>query len=74
MTLSVIRCPYCALGVQFRPMVAHLDGRYICDKCGHLALPRDANFRCSCQKCVALQSSRIHRNVSAVLKIKTVAS
>jgi hypothetical protein len=27
---DTIRCPYCTLGVQFRPMVAHLDGRYIC--------------------------------------------
>jgi hypothetical protein len=55
-------------------MVPHLDGRFICDKCGHVALPRDAHYRCSCQKCVELEESRIHSNVNPVLKIKTVAS
>jgi len=74
MTLSVIRCPYCVLGVQFRPMVPYLDGRFLCEKCGHVALERDPNFRCSCQKCVQLQSSRIHSDVNPILKIKTVAS
>jgi hypothetical protein len=74
MTLTVIRCPYCVLEVQFRPMVPHLDGRFICDKCGHLSLPRDRSFSCSCRKCVELQASRIYSDVSPVLKIKTVAS
>jgi len=74
MTLSVIRCPYCVLGVQFRPMAPHLDGRFICEKCGHVALPRNANYQCSCQKCEQLESSRIYSNVNPILKIKTVAS
>ncbi len=50
--LKVVRCPYCVLDDDFRPMVAHLDGRYICAKCGHLANPRDKDFRCSCPECV----------------------
>ena len=30
-----VRCPYCVLGFEFRRMVAHVDGRHICNKCGH---------------------------------------
>lgn len=74
MNQSPIRCPYCVLGLQFRPMVPHLDGRSICEKCGHLVRPEDANFTCSCYKCEQLNASRIHNNVSPVLKIKSVAS
>jgi len=74
MTLTVIRCPYCVLGIQFRPMQAHLDGRFICETCGHLAVPMDSNFNCSCRKCVELKASRIHNDVNPILKIKTVAS
>ena len=32
---GIVRCPYCIFGPEFRPMVAHVDGRYICNKCGH---------------------------------------
>jgi hypothetical protein len=74
MTQKVVRCPYCVLGVQFRPMVPHLDERFICEKCGHVSLTDGTSFKCSCRRCDELQSSRIHRDVSAVLKIKTVAS
>jgi hypothetical protein len=27
-TLMVVRCPYCVFGEEFRPMIAHLDGRF----------------------------------------------
>ena len=55
-TLMVVRCPYCVLGEGFRPMVAHLDERFICSKCGHLANPRDKDFRCSCPECFHLST------------------
>jgi hypothetical protein len=74
MAQTPIRCPYCVLGLQFRPMVPHLDGRSICEKCGHLVRPADPNFKCSCYKCEQMDASRIHSNVSPVLKIKSVAS
>ncbi len=51
---DTVRCPYCALGFEFRPMVAHLDGRYICDKCGHTARPDDRKYQCRCPRCVDL--------------------
>jgi DNA-directed RNA polymerase subunit RPC12/RpoP len=56
---EIIRCPYCALGFEFRPMVAHLDGRYICDKCGHTAHLDDRKYQCRCPKCVELALRRV---------------
>jgi DNA-directed RNA polymerase subunit RPC12/RpoP len=55
-TLMVVRCPYCVLGEEFRPMVAHLDGRFICSKCGHLANPFNKDFKCSCPECSNLRA------------------
>jgi ribosomal protein S27AE len=49
-TLAVVRCPYCVVGDEFNPMVAHLDGRLICAKCGHVVKPHRA-FQCSCSQC-----------------------
>lgn len=51
MTTKVVRCPYCVLDDEFRPMVAHLDGRFVCNKCGHVTRPDDPNFKCSCAHC-----------------------
>ena len=58
MTQKVVRCPYCVLGDEFRSMVAHLDGRFICNKCGHMARPADSEFKCSCPKCLDLYAPR----------------
>jgi hypothetical protein len=71
---KVVRCPYCVSGVQFRPMEPRLNGRFVCDECGHTFHPGDANFKCSCRRCGELNFSRIHRNMSPVLKIKPAAS
>jgi hypothetical protein len=35
-------------------MVDHVDGRYICDKCGHTARPGDVTYVCRCLKCLEL--------------------
>ena len=48
---GTVRCPYCVLGLEFRPMVAHVDGRYICNKCGHTTHPSDVKYECHCPKC-----------------------
>ncbi len=48
---NAVRCPYCVLGVQFRPMVAHVDSRYICSKCGHTTLPSASEYKCHCPNC-----------------------
>jgi hypothetical protein len=63
MTQIVVRCPYCVSGHEFHPMIAHVDGRFICNKCGHVARPSDINFNCGCRNCQNL-SSRFNRLVS----------
>jgi hypothetical protein len=74
MAQTVVRCPYCVLGVQFRPMSPHLDGRFICEQCGHISLADGTSFKCSCYRCGELNALRINRDVNPILKIKTVAS
>lgn len=52
--ITVVRCPYCVSGDEFRPMTTVADGRFVCGKCGHLAIPSDKNLECACRKCFAL--------------------
>jgi len=52
---SVVRCPYCVFGLEFRSMVAHLDGRHICSHCGHIACPGNPTYECRCAKCILLR-------------------
>jgi len=40
----VIRCRYRALGFGFRPMAAHKDGRFVCEKCGRTVHPEEAAY------------------------------
>lgn len=56
---ETIRCPYCVLGLEFRLMVAHVDRRYICGKCGHTAYPIDVAYECRCPKCLELAGAQI---------------
>ena len=56
MTVSVVRCPFCVLGYEFRPMVEHPDGKFVCNKCGHLAIPSDNKFECACWRCLELRA------------------
>ena len=53
---QTVRCPYCVTDWEFHAMVAHIDGRYICNKCGHTTLPSDAEYKCHCQNCRKLAS------------------
>ncbi len=50
-----VRCPYCINAGEFRIMEARSPGDwFICAGCGHLTLPSDPSFECSCEKCVSL--------------------
>lgn len=53
-----VRCPFCVLGLEFRPMVVHVDGRYICNKCGHTTHPDDYEYQCQCPNCRKLVPAR----------------
>lgn len=47
----IIRCPYCKLAGEFRPMILRLEGWFMCESCGHNAMPLDPGFHCTCKKC-----------------------
>jgi hypothetical protein len=50
-----IRCPYCLEGDNFKLMKARVDGQtYLCVRCGHLAMPKFADYQCDCPHCVNL--------------------
>jgi ribosomal protein S27AE len=53
---GTVRCPYCVTGVEFHPMVAHVDDRHICNKCGHTTRPSDGEYECHCPNCSKLVS------------------
>jgi hypothetical protein len=43
----VVRCPYCTAAMGgFLQMVGHLDGGFICNRCGHTARPGDPDYVC----------------------------
>ena len=58
---KMLRCPYCAWGQDFRPMIAHVDGTFICNKCGHTSRPEDAAYKCRCYKCSEMDGVRAGR-------------
>lgn len=39
-------------------MVAHIDGRYICNKCGHTTHVNDGEYECRCPNCRKLVPAR----------------
>ncbi len=54
MAERILRCPYCVLENDFRPMLRKREGWFICSKCGHRANPGLAHFTCCCKKCEEL--------------------
>ena len=51
-----LRCPYCVEGGGFKVMIGHRNGGwFMCARCGHLALPANRRFVCTCAKCVGLR-------------------
>jgi len=50
MAENMVHCPYCVLGDDFRLMVQR-PGWFICEHCGHIVIPDDPDFRCSCRNC-----------------------
>ena len=53
---SIIRCPYCRVENEFRPMRMRAEGWSQCESCGHNEMPLDPEFRCVCSKCDVSQS------------------
>ena len=55
-TTLVIRCPYCVVGIEFRPMIAYKDGRFVCRDCAHTVRPGVPEYRCTCRPCLRLHT------------------
>jgi hypothetical protein len=37
--LMVVRCLHCVVGIEFRPIIAYKDGRFVCRDCVHTVRP-----------------------------------
>jgi hypothetical protein len=63
MSQETIRCPYCVLGSDFRPMLPRPNKSFVCVGCGHVASPEDPHLRCGCQRCIQMNrtANRISR-------------
>ena len=49
--ILIIRCPHCMAGIEFRPMIAYKDGRFVCRDCAHTVRPGITEYRCTCRSC-----------------------
>jgi len=56
MAEPVVRCPYCIVGDEFKPMAINANRRFMCAKCGHLTIPDERNFKCFCWHCAQLRA------------------
>jgi hypothetical protein len=53
-TLTIC-CPHCKAGIEFKPMIAYKDGRFVCRDCAHTARPGVLDYRCTCRLCLRLR-------------------
>ena len=58
MAQEIVRCPYCVLGNEFRPMFRPISRttfrrskKFVCINCGHTATPGALYAKCACPKC-----------------------
>ena len=54
MTEQIVGCPYCIVGDERAPMLQRTAWS-ICEQCGHVAIPEDPGFKCSCGNCLKLR-------------------
>jgi hypothetical protein len=50
---------------NFLRMIGHMDGRFICLRCGHVGRPNDRDFFCNCGRCLEL--SRFGHRLDAMV-------
>jgi len=51
MSQETVRCPYCVLGSEFRPMFERSQESFVCVACGHTSAPEDPYSKCACSRC-----------------------
>jgi hypothetical protein len=49
--IKTLRCPFCVEGGRFKAMMGRA-GWFLCGRCGHIRVPGDSTFRCTCSKCM----------------------
>lgn len=55
MSEEIVRCPYCVLDSEFRPMLRGTRKHsFVCVSCGHLATPEDPYLKCPCPRCLEM--------------------
>jgi len=59
MTEEIVRCPYCVLDDHFRQMLCRPEGWFVCQKCGHTAMPEKPEFKCLLSEVRGVESSRL---------------
>ena len=64
-TTLVICCPHCVVGIEFRPMIAYKDGRFVCRDCAHTVRPGFPEYKCTCRPC--LRAAREEQSESTLL-------
>jgi hypothetical protein len=53
---TVIRCPYCIDGNEFKAMTGRAEGEwFLCVRCTHVTVPQDSDYQCKCAKCDELR-------------------
>ncbi len=66
MSQGIVRCPYCVLDAEFRPMFSRSKRSYVCVSCGHTATAGGPSAKCGCTGCRKLNQivSRLSREYS----------
>lgn len=62
MSQEIVRCPYCVLDGDFRPMFRRSKKSFVCVNCGHASSPEDPYLKCPCRRC--RQMNRIANRIS----------
>lgn len=74
MSQEIVRCPYCVLGNEFRPMFRQSKKKFLCVACGHTSKPEEPYSKCACSRCLKLSRlATLHRNSSELRKSHTAA-
>jgi hypothetical protein len=59
--VSLIRCPYCVKGDGSKIMLPRDRGSwFLCRQCGHVVIPADTAFRCTCPNCIGNRLRGLH--------------
>ena len=74
MSEEIVRCPYCVMGSEFRPMLPRFrKTEFVCVSCGHVATPDDPYLKCPCSRCQEMTRLASRRRSSEDLRRRDTA-